>query len=227
MTRHSPAARPWRGEPPAPELDATDDPLVLDDGAGARRAGQLAHAHVVAVVGRTEVRLLRVEVADARGRVGQLAGELAGRGRVRGEPAEEVDRDAERLGGGRQVGDRQVGAAVLDHRDQRARVIGVGGKLELRETPHFPGLQESFSYDANDTRTDDTKDPEPARRAEAVAAHAGRDARRQPDEAESHPQRPPFAADRVRGAGEDGARPAGAGRARRGRGAARVLKGAA
>ncbi len=143
MTRQCWAIRPWRASHVRPELDAACDPLVLDDGAAARRAGKLRDADVVAVLDGPDA-LQRFEVAGARNRIGQLPGELAGRCRVGGEPAEEIQRDAERLGGGRQPGDRQVGAAVLDHRDQRTRVVGAGGELELRQPPHFRAFSRRF-----------------------------------------------------------------------------------
>ena len=77
-------------EPPPPELHAACDPLV-DDGAAAGGAGQLGHPNVVAaVVPVGNVRPVLLKVADARRRVGQLLRELAGRRRVRGQPAEEV-----------------------------------------------------------------------------------------------------------------------------------------
>ena len=146
MTRHSPARRPWRASQSRRNLTR---PVIRSWSTTAPPSAAPASSDTpdvvaaLAVVG--DVRLLLLEVADARGRVGQLLRELAGRRRVGRQPAQVVDGDAEGLGGSRQVGDRQVGAPVLDHRDQRARVAGAGGGLQLREPPQFPGLREALT----------------------------------------------------------------------------------
>ena len=52
-------------EPGAPELDASDDALVVDDGAVAGSRGDLAYADIVAIV---DGRGARGRVPDAPGR---------------------------------------------------------------------------------------------------------------------------------------------------------------
>ena len=92
-----------------------------------------ATADEVAVVGDAGLGLLVLEVADAGGGRGQLAGELVRRGWVVGETEEVVDRDAERLGGAGQSGVGEAAPALLDLRDQVLRAAGAVAELLLRQ----------------------------------------------------------------------------------------------